>query len=78
MTNLLTYISPAQQLTVPAPPQALVHPAMDLLEGYMANGFPVVVGPEWSLETISHDIGKAPHSSTLSSESTAFCKKEIL
>ena len=44
----------------------------------MANGFPVEVGPEWSLETISHDIGKAPHSSTLSSESTAFCKKEIL
>ena len=36
------------------------------------------VGPEWSLDTTEHTIGKGLHSSTLSTESTAFCRKEIL
>ena len=44
----------------------------------MANSFPVEVGPEWSLETIYYAIWKRTHSSTLSPESMAFFKKDIL
>ena len=33
---------------------------------------------QWPLETIRNTIGKGPHSSTLSSESTATYRKEIL
>ena len=33
---------------------------------------------EWSLETIWHAIGKVPHYSTLSPESTDFYRKNIL
>ena len=36
------------------------------------------VGPEWSLETIRYAIGKGTHYSTLSLESMAFCRKDIL
>ena len=51
---------------------------MPLLEDYVDNSFPVEVGPEWSLETIRNAIGNRPHYSTLSPESIAFCRKEIL
>ena len=51
---------------------------MPLLEDYVDNSFPVEVGPEWPLKTTRHIIGKGTHPSTLSPESTALCKKEIL
>ena len=51
---------------------------MSLLEEYAANGLPVEVSLEWSLKTIRHAIGKGNHFSTLSLESTAFYRKEIL
>ena len=76
--GLITYIRLVQKLTVAAPFQDLGHPATGLLENYEANGLPVEFGPEWSLETIWTAIGKGPHSSTLSPESTDFCRKKIL
>ena len=78
MADLLTYITSTQKLTVVAPLRALGHPATALLEEYAANGFQVEVGSEWSLKTIQHTTGNGPHSSTLSSDSTAFCGKKIL
>ena len=44
----------------------------------MVNGFPVEVGSEWSLETIRNSIGKDPHSSTISLESTDFSRHNIM
>ena len=75
---LLTYLKSVQPLTVAAPPRAAGHPTTALLEDYAANVFPVEVGLKWSLEPIRHAIGKGPHSSTLSLDSTAFFRKEIL
>ena len=49
-----------------------------LLEDYAANGFPVEVGPKWSLETTLHAIWKRTHSSTLILESIYFYRKVIL
>ena len=51
---------------------------MSLLEEYVYNGLPVEVGPKWSINTIWNSIRKGPHSSTLSLESVAFCRREIM
>ena len=76
--DLLTYLRSAQQLTVTIPPRYVGHTATALLEDYTVNGFPAEFGLEWSLETIRHAIGKGPHYSTLSLDSTAFYRKDIL
>ena len=78
VSDQLTYIRFSQQLNVAAPPQDLGHPATALLEDYVANGFPVEVGPECSPKTIWNAIGKGTQSSTLSPNSTSLCRKEIL
>ena len=76
--DLLTYISPALQLTVAAPPRVFGRHSTALLEDYTDNGFPVEVRPKWSLKTIWYSIGKGPHSSTLSLKSTDFFRNMIL
>ena len=59
-SDLLTYLRLAQQITVAALHQSTDHPAIALLEDYMAKGFTVEVCPEWSLKTIRNSIGKGP------------------
>ena len=70
--KLLSYLSAAQRPTVATPPRSSGHPTTSLLEEYADFVFLVEVGPEFSLDTIHHTIGKGPHSSTLSPEPTAF------
>ena len=60
------------------PTRSVGHLATPLVDDYSANGLLVEVGPEWSLNTILHTIGKGTHSSTLSPESTAFYRREIM
>ena len=75
--NNITFIRSRQQPTLAMPPR-LSHPASNLLNSYVKNGFPAKVGPQWTLASIMADIEKGPHKSATSQQSTAFCRRELL
>ena len=72
-SSLLDYFASAQLPTISLPPASAGHLATPLLQEYTFHGFPVEVGPEWSLPTIRKSIAKGAHTSTLTYIATAFC-----
>ena len=78
VASLLAYIFSAQYPTVAPPPASAGHSDTPLLQEYASHGFPMEVGPEWSLPTIHKAIATGPHTSTLISTATAFFQTDIL
>ena len=75
--SLSVFIRSRQQPTLAAPP-LMDHPAAALLASYASGGLPANVGPRWTTASINAGIAKGPHTSTISSTSTPFCRQELL